>query len=511
MLGHRELSIDDYVTILRRRWWVILVPAVLGPAIAYGISLGLASRYTSQTLVLVEGQKDPDSFVKPVITEDLNSRLGTMQEQIFSRSRLQPIIERFGLFKEEAAQKPMEELVDRMRKDLRLTPVRSVVTTKDLPGFYIGFTAGNARVAQQVCAEITSMFIQENLRQREQSAQGTTTFLEGQLEEAKRNLDAQEAKLAQFQRKYMGSLPDETQTNFNLLNSLNGQLEAVTQSVNRAQQDKAYTESILAQQTGAWESLKQGNNPHPEAINQQLSAMENLLVSMQARYTAAHPEVIKLKAAIAEFKKKAHETTVAAKETPAQKDQETSLPEPPSIQQLRSQIHMFDVTIRANTREQERLQKQIGLYQSRLQLSPVVEQEYRQVTRDHQTALDFYSELLRKKNQSEMATDLERQQQGEQFAVLDPANLPEKPSFPNRPMFAGAGFGGGLALGLALVLLLEMRDKSMRTERDIEFYLQLPTLAMVPSVGNAKRRKGRGWAKKRSARPDPPVAVVDHV
>ncbi len=501
MLGHRELSFDEYLMILRRRWWVVAISAVLGPVIAFGVSLKLPSRYTSRTLVLVEQQKVPDAYVKSVITEDLSLRLGTMKEQILSRTRLQPIIERFSVFKGEVGRKPMEELVGRMRTAISVDPVRSVVPSREgeasLPGFFISFTAEDARLAQQVCQEITSMFIEENLRLREQSAQGTTNFLEIQLEDAKRKMDEQDAKLAQFKGKYMGELPEETQANLNLLASLNTQLLAATQAVNLAQRDNAYTESILSQQLATWQAIKSGDNPHPETIDNQLSSAENQLVQLRAQYTNDHPDVIKWKALIEQLKKTKQEAEMADKTKASDKEKEkgkvekaSSLPEPVQITQLRSQVRAQQQTIQEYAHEKERLQRQIKTYQSRIQLSPAIEQQYKQLTRDYQTALEFYNDLLRKKNQSAMATDLERRQQGEQFRVLDPPNLPETPSFPNRPMFAAAGFGGGLGLGLALALLFEMRDKSLRTERDIDFYLGLPTLVTVPSIGTAKRRRG---------------------
>jgi polysaccharide chain length determinant protein (PEP-CTERM system associated) len=505
MLGHRELSFEDYLAILRRRRWVIIIPVVLGPLIAFGISLKLHSQYTSQTLVLVEQQKVPDRYVKAVVTEDLNARLGTMQGQILSRTRLQPIIEKFGLYKDEIGQVPMEDLVDELRKAISILPVKSVVSTRegDMPGFYLAFTTDNPRVAQQVCAEITSMFISEDLRLREQTTEGTTSFLENTLADAKREMDGQDAKLAEFKRRNLGALPDETQTNLNLLASLNTQLAAATQSLNRAQQDKVYLESLLAQQVAASEALRAGNSPHPETNAQQLASMENELLFLEAKYTSDHPDVVKLKAAIEQLKEKNRATANTAKGNSAEKVEKASGPEPPQIQQLRSQLHAYEEAIKQHTREQERVKQQIQVYQGRVQTSPVVEQEYKQLTRDYQTALDFYNDLLKKRNQSEMATNLERRQQGEQFRVLDSANLPEKPSFPNRPLFAGGGLAGGLALGVALAVLLEMRDKSLRTEADISFYLGVPALAVVPTVGNMGKGKGR-WhvsAKKGTTQP----------
>jgi len=176
MLGSRQLTWSDYVSMARRRWWIILIPTILVPVITYGVCLLIPNQYTSKTSVLVEQQKVPDTFVKSVVAEEINHRLATMQEQILSRTRLQPIIERFGLYKNEAGKKATEELLEKMRKSISVSAVKADFgdRTGGLPGFYISFTADDPKVAQQVCAEITSMFVNENLRVREQHAQGNS-------------------------------------------------------------------------------------------------------------------------------------------------------------------------------------------------------------------------------------------------------------------------------------------------------------------------------------------------
>jgi protein tyrosine kinase modulator len=509
MLGQRQLSFDDYLDIFRRRWWIVLIPTVLLCAGVYGVSLYLPDQYTSRTLVLVEQQKVPESYVKSVVTEDIGERLGTMQEQILSRTRLQPIIEKFGLFKNQKSKMTIEEQIDAMRKAISVTPIRSMVSTNsgDLPGFSITFTDSDPHLAQQVCAEITSMFIQENLRLREQNAVGTTDFMKDQLADAKRALDDQDAKLADFQRKFMGSLPGNEQTDMNVVAGLSSQLDAVTSQLNRAGQDKAYEESLLAQQLSTWKTSLNGGGPHVDTLEQQLSNLEQNLVSLQAQYTDDYPDVVKAKADIAALKKQIAAKAAATKPDAAQATVAANLPEPPSIQQLRFQIHQNELLIQEKSREQTRIKQQLGAYQSRLSMSPAVEEEYKKITRDSQTAQQFYDGLLAKKNESEMATDLERRQQGEQFQVMDPADLPQKPSFPNRPAFAGGGLAGGLALGVGIILLLEMRDKSLRTENDVEQFLGLPTLAMVPVVGEKqeekKRKKPTGKGKKAGLSPVP--------
>jgi polysaccharide chain length determinant protein (PEP-CTERM system associated) len=510
MLGHRDLSVDEYMQMLRRRLWWIVVPAVLAPLIAVGVSLRLPNRFTSQTLVLVERQKVPDTYVTPVVSEVLNARLATMQEQILSRTRLQPVIDRFGLFTE-VKNASVEEKVELMRKAVSVRPVRGDFGFGGgggLPGFYISFTASNPRLAQQVCGEITSMFMEENLKLREQSAQGTTDFIKTQLEDAKRNLDEQDAKLAAFKQKYVGQLPGQEQTNFNMLTSLTSQLDAATQALARLHQEKTYTESMLSQQVQTWQTTQSNRSDStprltPDALQQSLSAAQAHVMALQQRYTDTHPDVIKAKKEVASLQKRVDEAN-AAESAAAQPGSKTKSareshagPEPTGIQQLRAQLHGMEISIQDRERAQADLQRQIRVYESRIQLSPVVEEKHKQLTRDYQTALEFYNQLQTKKNQSEMATDLERRQQGEQFRVLDPPNLPEKPTFPNRQLFAAGGFGGGLMLGVIIAFLLEFRDKSIRSEQDVQFYLELPTLALMPTVeiDPAQMRNGN-WRKR---------------
>jgi polysaccharide chain length determinant protein (PEP-CTERM system associated) len=503
MLGHRELTFEDYMAILRRRLWVIVIPIVLVGVGTYLYSQGIPNLYTSQTLVMVEQPKVPDTYVKPVLPEQFDQRLGTMREEILSRSRLEAVIERLGLFKG-AVGASTEDMVGWMRRSISIKPVRSVVEGSGaLPGFRIGYTDNDPHLAQQVCAEITSMFLEESLRVREHRATGTTNFLEKELEEAKRKLDEQDARLAAFKRRYLGQLPDQEQTNLNILSGLRSQFDAATQALNRAYQDKAYSESLLAQQIASWESSQAGSNPL--TLEQQLASLQSQLVTLEARYTSNHPDIVKMKDNIAQLKAKVETARAAGKNKPKETETlEAALAEPPQIQQLRNQIHFLERTIKEKMAEQERLQGQVRMYEARVQLSPLIEQQYKDVTRDYQSALSFYNDLQSKKKQSEMATNLEVRQQSEQFRVLDSPDLPQRPSYPNRQLFAAGGPGGGLVLGLGIALLLEMRDKSLRTDRDVEFFLGVPALALVPTVGEGNGGKKPFFKRaKKETDPDP--------
>lgn len=492
----RQLGLDDYVAMLGRRKWWIIVPALLGPILAYVICLKIPAKYTSQTLVLVEQQKVPETFVKPVVTGILDERLATMQEQILSRSRLQPIIERFGLFGERK-NLSIEDKLELMRKAIDVTPLKSAPGNGTMSGFYVTFTASTPAMAQQVCGELTSMFISENLKVREDRSAGTTQFLANQLADAKRSLDEQDSKLADFKRKYIGQLPGEDQANFNMLATLNAQLDAVTQALGQLQQNRTYAETMLNGELQSYQRLENSvGGTSPDTLEQQLAKDQSALADLLSKYTETHPDVVRLKRDIEQIKAK-----ISARPTnPPAPTTKPGAPETTQIQQLRAQLAGINEAIRDKEKNQARIQSEIAKYQARIQLSPSVEEQYKALTRDHDAALSQYNDLLTKRNQSEMATDLERKQQGEQFRVVDPPNLPEKPTFPDRSKFVGGGFAGGLAFGLAIAFLLETVKKSIRNEKDVTYYLQLPTLVTVPDLepddsrgksGLFRRRKGK--------------------
>ncbi len=494
MLGHRELTVDDYLDILRRRYWILLITVIIGAAGLYLLSRILPNQYESRTIVLVQQPKVGKQFVAPVVNEQINQRLESMREQVLSTGQLVPIVEENHLFSKEMPAATVAARALRLRKAITVTPVQPMVDSPwaGIPGFMIAVTLNNPAVAQQVCAEIASQFIGENARWRSQVAQDTTEFLSKQIDEAKSALDEQDAKLTAFKMRYLGRLPDEVETNMHLLASYNSQLAAATDSLNRIQQDKVYLESQLNQQLAAWKATRSGSNLL--ILEQQLADLRNKLVLMRAQYTDDYPDVIKLKQNIAHLERKVSEAKAETSwSTAAGKAEGPAYAEPPQIQQLRGQLRQYNETIREKTKEQATLQREIQDYQSRVQLSPLIEEQFTELTRNYQTALEFYRNLLTKKAQADMGADLERRQQGEDFRVIDPATFPAAPSFPNPLLFAGGGAFGGLCLGIAIALWLELRDKLIRTERDVEFYLDVPTLALVPMLG--KTRHGEGWRR----------------
>src|SRR5437667_250776 len=408
MVRNGEIGLAEAKRTLRRYWWILPLSTLFLGGLGLVATFVLPKRYTSQTMVLVEQPTVGPDYVKPVVTEDLNHRLASMKEQILSRTRLQPIIEKFGLYAEVRSRVHIEDLVERLRIAVEIKPLEPTPGTqsRQLPGFYVSVTFDNPQIAQQICTEITSMFLEQNARERKQQANETTSFLSKQLEEAKKNLDDQDAKLAQFKQQYLGSLPEQEQK----------------------------------------KRMAGGPKNNPSANG-----------STQA-----------------------------------------STAEPPQIQQLRAKLRQDDMNIADLTERQGQIQDGIRQLQGRVQASPMVEQQLKELTRSYQTAQDFYNDLLKKRQNAGVAGDLESQQQSEQFRVYDPPSLPDRPSFPKKVYFAGGGLSGGLALGLALLYLIAIGDKSMHTERDVELALKLPVLALVPVLEALSRGKSEAPKKQPS-------------
>lgn len=495
---------------LRRRAKVILIPALLAPLAGFLVSYIFTPKYTATSEVLIEGQKIPESMVQPVVLEDLTARVSTLTNQVQAESKLKPVVERLYPGKT-AAQ--VGEMIDDIRQNMSVEPVPSDLLaigstrtakkpgTSPFPGFYVKFTAPNAREAQQICNELTDLLVQGYANQINDAASGTSEVLTRGIEDAKSNLGGMDAKLAEFKKQYVGQLPGDEESNLKILTGLNSQLDSNTQTLNRAQQDKAYTESMLAQQIAAWKQSQ--NSTNPETLQKQLSDLQSQLLQLKSKYTDDHPDVIKTKADIDGVKKKLADLNKASSEATDVSTEKASASEPPEIRQLRLQLHQYGDLITAATRDQKRLQQEIATYQGRISLSPAVEEQYKALTRDYDNARKTYDDLLAKKSSADLTVKMNNQAVGERMVPLIAADLPDAPSFPNRWIFALGGLGAGLAIGAVISLVLEMRDNSIRNERDAEAVLELPTLIAVPWIGvqaadTTNGNKTKFWQRKKA-------------
>jgi len=502
MILNRQLGVDDYLGMLRRQKWKIIIPALILPVVGYLASYALPPKYTSTAAVLVEGQQID---VKPITTADLMQRIVGMEQEILSTPRLRPMIEKVGLAKGDAADALMGEIranvsIQPMDPDTAATAGASKTTgasttphpkprgsnAPDFPGFNVLYTASNPGIAQKVCNEITSMLLEENLRRRGDAAKVVALFYERQVSDAKQNLDQMDAKVAAFNREHPGQGPGDSDNNFHMLAALNSQLDANVQALNRAQQDKTFAESTLATQLSAWRASQSAGGGNPAVLDQQIAAKQAELQQLQSRYTPDHPDVLRAARELAELRKKAQE----ANNTPVslEDSKKVSASEPADIRQLRVQIHQYEQIIAQASHDQVRIQHDIQSYQARVAGGPAVEEQYKILTRDYDTANKAYQDLLAKKGTAETTQSVETSQLGEQFNLLSSADLPEEPSFPKRWLFLAGGLGAGFGLGFALALLFELKDTSIRTEPDVEAVLELPTLISLPWLGEESEK-----------------------
>jgi uncharacterized protein involved in exopolysaccharide biosynthesis len=309
MIANRDLAFDDYLEMARRRLKIVLVPAFIAAVAGFLVSFVYSPRFTSTSMVMVERQTVPAGYVKPIVTSAVSDRILDLEQEVLSRKRLESLVNQLGLVKKGGY---VDDAITQIQNNVSITednPSNPGATGLRrgayISGFYVSYASSDPGDAQQVCNAITSMLLTENLKSREQVASNTTDFLSRQLEEAKANLDQHDKELATFKSRYLGQLPDDVDNNLKIVMGLETQLDAYTQGLNRAQQDKSYTESVLAQQLAAWKSSQTAMTS--DTIGQQLAGLQTQLVALQARYTEDHPEVIKMKNDIAALKAKQKE------------------------------------------------------------------------------------------------------------------------------------------------------------------------------------------------------------
>ena len=480
--------------LLEMRWMVIGF-LVAGWALGTTVSRILPPKYRSETVILIEQQKVPEHYVESNITADLQQRLHSMSEQILSRTRLLALIDKFNLYGGSAALHDPDALVARMRKDIMIEMISAEGRREQLSAFKVAYSAPKPQLARDITQELTSLFINENLEDRQQMSEDTTSFLQSQLDEARQSLTEQEDKLRQFRTQHAGELPEQLQSNLQILGGLQIQLQAANDALNQTEQRNLYLRSLLHQYqvTGA-PAPGDGAQQTPQG---KLASLRLQLTELQGKYTDRYPDIVRLKQQIAEL-----EAEQAKKETTTTRNPDTNThAAPPDSEesspliQVRSEISANEFQIQNEKAKIKRLEQQIEVYQARLNATPDRDQQASAVTRDYDQSRTYYETLLSKKLQSEMATNLEKRRQGEQFRMIDPPSLPARPYWPNRLVFSLGGLALGLALGVGIVVLMNLfRPKIYEAGELVEllgagYVLALPAFATDQESVQARRRR----------------------
>jgi len=430
---------------------------------------------------------------------------------------LTTIINNYGLYQRERNRMPIEDVIELMRKAVRVDPVATQnTTTRTIPAFAVTFSYEDRYKAQRVVSDLVSRFIEENSRNRSNATYQTTQFMKDELESAKKELDEVENKLTEFRTQYNGRLPDQAAANMNALQALNNQLTALDAAISRANQDKLQLEA--RRQIYRDQLAELNKQPQPETITaaqknerladaeREITNLEDTLRVLRQKYNDNFPDVQTVQGRLQAARQKRDEI---AKEDASKKPDKTPVarPENPqlirdkrdldaNIRQLDSTIEAKDLEIQSLNKEVKRTNDNIKVYQSRIEAVPMGEKQYSELMRDRDVAKQHYIELEQKLEKANIAQEMETRKQGELLELLDPASLPATPTEPKRGMIIPIGAGIGLLLGVVIAGAREMKDTSLKNLKDVRAYTQMVILGSVPLLENdfvVRRRKRLAW------------------
>jgi polysaccharide chain length determinant protein (PEP-CTERM system associated) len=475
----KKYTPDDLIDIAKRRKWLIVVPFLIVASGAVVVSRRTPNLYRSETLILVVPQRISESYVRSTVIGRIEDRLQSITQQILSRTRLEQIILEFNLYGDARKKGAMEDIVDGMRKQINVETVKG-------DAFRVSFVSGDPQAAMKVTNRLASLFIEENLRDRAMLAEDTNQFLESQLQDARKRLAEREKKVEEYRRRYSGELPSQVESNLQVIQNTQSQVQALVQSIDRDRDRRLVLERSIAEaasnpridvaSTIEAAPVKSGVTPAD-----QLEAARSDLQALEARLKPEHPDV-----GAARRKVRDLEARLAAEPTPSPapvaRPSSASAPSQPRLRGLEAEMQNLDRQIAAKEKEETRLRGVMATYQARVEAAPTRESEMIEITRDYNTLQQVYANLLTKGEDSKVSANLERRQNGEQFRILDPARVPESPFSPDRVRINVMGALGGLALGLGFAALLEYRDTSLRTDEDVVTSISLPVLAMIPLI-----------------------------
>jgi succinoglycan biosynthesis transport protein ExoP len=502
-------------TVAKRRWWILLTACSVTLGAIFVVSL-LPNRYQSDATLLVVQQQVPQRYVVPTTTASIADALQAMTQEVLSRKRLLAIIEEAGLYQEEKKRLVPEELVSNMLRDIEIQPLYK--KQQDFNSFKISFSAGDPRTAQRVASTLTSLFIQENLKSREEQATSTTNFLHEQVEAKRKEMEQSEQRLRDFKMQYLGELPEQQQGNLGILTGLHIQLQNTMANINRAQQQRVYLDSLLggyrrqARSSAIGAGIPVGSPRGPRAASPLETAITDLARLRSERalllghYTPIHPAVQKADREIAHAEARlellrkniAAAATSAAAEArePAQTMAlDASSEEETAIGQLKSQLDANRFELENLAKDEARLNATITQYQQRLNQTPVREQQLSGIMRDTELVRQEYTDLQKKEQESQLSRNLEKNQRGQQFRLVDPPSLPVAPSSPKRVELSLGAAAAGLFLGLAVAFLIDLQDHSFHSEKELRKQFSPPVVIAMPLVLTPKEARMRRWRK----------------
>jgi polysaccharide chain length determinant protein (PEP-CTERM system associated) len=514
---------DQIIDILIRRKWLIIIPLCITLTLGLYKTLTSAKTYKASTLILVQPQRVPTSYVQSIVTTSINERISTISQQILSRSNIEKIIDQFGLF-EDQTQMYMEDKVASMRRKVQ---VRIERARHGAESFSISYTGSDPQRVMRIANTLASYFMDENLKVREAQAIGTSEFLESELEKTQKQLEEREQLLSAYRLKYLGELPDELDTNLRTLDRIHQQIAGKQVMLQQARNALSLLQTQIAQSKEmasqsfddmfAFDEFEGEETFAASEEEQKLDSARQQYESLLLRYTEKHPDVLrlektieKLEAAIARKQKEAAEAAaepaagtdtegfpfetsgdITASEDTASEEMDNASPAMPNFAAMQQEAQLKQVQTEISKLESDiaKLEQRVQEYQQRIEDTPKREIELQALRRDYGNIRDLYNRLLNRKLEAELSLNMEKKQKGEQFRILDHARLPEKPISPNVKMLFLLSLAAGLGAGAGIVFLLEFFDNTIRSEDVIEKDLGLTLLARIPPLKKPGQKK----------------------
>jgi len=492
-----SVLIGQYWGNIVRRKWVVMGSAVAGVAIAAIVCAVLPKSYRSTTLILVENQKIPEDYVKGIGGANIEQRLTMIHQQVMSRTFLSQIMEEYKLYEDRIRREGLEPVLETLRKVIKVETVGTPgASGKSVEAITLSFADEDPTTAMNVTAKLASLFIQENIKSREQLVTGVTVFLEQELEEAKKKLEEKERAISEFKTRYVSELPEQKEANLRTLDRLQTELNTTTEAYHRLTARQSLVEKTVAQyeQDEMVESAssraipRKGNQLTQNTLVLRLSELHKQLATLMATYKNTYPDVVILKDEIKELEAQIAEQAKIAEQKKLSQPEELQPDHnggagrvfDPQLQSLLAQRDEAKLEIMNLKAKEVRITREMKEIEGRVQRTPSREQQLMILLRDYENMQSNYQALLDKRLNAHVAENLEKRQQGEQIRVLDPANLPQKPEKPNRLLIMFLGLIGGGGLGVGLALGIDQLNPTFKRREEVEVLPGIHVLATIP-------------------------------
>ena len=453
-------ALAEYAEILLRRRRLVLFPLVVIVAASLGASMVVPKKYRSSAFILVESEKIPDSVVpKMAAAERSGSRMQTIKQEILSRTRLEQVIRETSPYPNMVGGVPTNDMIESMKD-------AAEITVRGNDAFTVEYVHRDPLKAAEVANRLATLFIEESTLARAQQVGEAYSFLDAEVTEARRNLEAKEEAVRLYKEAHMGTLPEQSGANIATLQGLQIQQQATGDDLRAALDRQRALERQIADSGRGVAGGAVGSDPQAE-VNQ----LKGQLATLRTRYTDEHPDVQQVLARLALLQESLSGRAPASK---AERD--------PVVSATQLQLGQAKREVDLLQEKRNDLDRRISALQARIETAPRTEQELTTLTRDFGNLRENYLALLNKKLDAQMAAKLEQRWKGERFRILDPAHVPDRPFFPNRIVFLAAGIMLGLAAGLAAVVLAEILDHSFTSLADVEAALPYPVLSSIPYI-----------------------------